>query len=148
MENMKKYFIYIKKKNTGEGSKMWLPQRVWAQGKWGIGMTNIIFCFVSFWPCPQYAEAPGLGVEPTPQQWQLWILNLLSHQGTLNITILGFSWTFLNWKIIYSLKKFMGGGSSHRGSAEMNPTRNHEVAGSIPGLAQWVGDLALPWAVV
>ena len=32
--------------------------------------------------------------------------------------------------------------SSHWGTEETKPTRNHEVAGSIPSLAQWVKDLA------
>ena len=34
--------------------------------------------------------------------------------------------------------------SSHCGAVETNLTRNREVAGSIPGLAQWVKDLTLP----
>ena len=34
--------------------------------------------------------------------------------------------------------------SSYHGAVEMNLTRNHEVAGSIPGLPHWVKDLALP----
>ena len=34
--------------------------------------------------------------------------------------------------------------SSRHGAVETNPTGNHEAAGAIPGLVQWVEDLVLP----
>ena len=40
-------------------------------------------------------------------------------------------------------KNILGPGSSHYGTVEVNPTRIHEVAGSIPDLAQWIKDPAL-----
>ena len=53
----------------------------------------------------------------------------------------GYSWSKGLVIIFYSR-------SSYHGTAETNPTRSHEVAGLIPGLAQCIKDPALPWAVV
>ena len=52
----------------------------------------------------------------------------------------------LNAYISYLLlpKKKKNYQSSHCDSLETNMTSIHEKAGSIPGLAQWVKDLALP----
>ena len=41
----------------------------------------------------------------------------------------------------YAIEYYLG--SSHHGSAETNLTSIHEDEGLIPGLSQWVKDLAL-----
>ena len=44
----------------------------------------------------------------------------------------------------FNLKRYMHPGVSVMAQWLTSPTRNHEVVGSIPGLAQGVKDLVLP----
>ena len=76
-----------------------------------------------------------------------------SHDLVINLIILNGSFSFFQ---IFVICKFTGQYSAKIEIRKLvkgvpvvaqwltNPTRNHEVMGSIPALAQWVNDPALP----
>ena len=74
-------------------------------------------------------------------------MNLLSSEGSIHIFHLFFrldSFVVVVAVVVVVFVNMKDFWSSHRGAAETNPTRNHELVGSIPDLTQWVKDLALP----
>ena len=97
---------------------------------------------------PNHRDWTALQQWPQTQQWQHRILKPLNHQGTANIALFmdlefWFLYNFhMSWNIIFippSIKK--GKSTENLGVPVVaqwltNLTSNHEVEGSIPGLAR------------
>ena len=66
----------------------------WKKFKWML-IIYIIFLSLSLFQGlhPWQGEVPRPGIEPTPQQWQHWVLNLLGHQGPPNTLHLFIQWS-------------------------------------------------------
>ena len=79
---------------------------------------------------------PGLGTPYAMEQPKIFLKKRKERKGKKTLIV-------LLTQVFHIFKKSMPG-SSHCGEAETNLTSNHEVAGLISGLTQWVKDLALP----
>ena len=90
-----------------------------------ICLTGCVYCWST-----NRAHHPGCTLE-SPEE----LIKLLMPRNS--------DWISLGWDLDF-IFKISASGSSHHGAVEMNPTRSHEVAALIPGLAQWVKDPVLP----
>ena len=68
-------------------------------------------------------------------------MTLSQYSKHLNVPTLMFGKYMNLAPVLRDLKNYLG--RSCCGAAEVNPTRNHEVGGLIPGFAQWVKDVVL-----
>ena len=84
------FFLITANMTGGRGDiSLWF----WPAFLWWSVLLSIFSCaywpsvclplpFFLLWLHPWHAEIPRPGSEPTPQQWQCWIFNPLSHQRT------------------------------------------------------------------